>query len=294
MVFIENDKIKLENTLRDNIKNADEVLIAVAYLRKSGFQLVKDEIIDLIKRGGKIRIIAGLDFGFTEPEALNELKKIGAQIKVYSGEVLFHPKCYIFTSANINKAIVGSSNLSGSALNTGVEWNVLIDDSNILYNEIKNNFDQLWKSVDTVEISDKVLKKLKKDNNRWNRRIPRKTRTKIDTIREAFITFNFKVNKSFLEYSSHPVTIPTEYNSTLDEYQIDKNFSIKLIFNNYYSINGYIYYSKTGDKYDYPYYQIKIPRKIDTSIINGFKLDELIKIEIKFNDNSISIHFIKS
>ena len=39
----------------------------------------------------------------------------------------FHPKAYIFQFDDSGTLIVGSSNLSRSALTTGVEWNLSMD-----------------------------------------------------------------------------------------------------------------------------------------------------------------------
>jgi HKD family nuclease len=39
----------------------------------------------------------------------------------------FHPKSWLFESESFGIAFVGSSNLSRSALDTGIEWNLRLD-----------------------------------------------------------------------------------------------------------------------------------------------------------------------
>ncbi|PIC85142.1 hypothetical protein CSV72_15245 [Sporosarcina sp. P20a] len=43
---------------------------------------------------------------------------------IESGGTSFHPKAYLFKSQNGSTVIIGSSNLSRSALTKGIEWNV--------------------------------------------------------------------------------------------------------------------------------------------------------------------------
>jgi hypothetical protein len=58
----------------------------------------------------------------------------------------FHPKAYIFTQGENGTAFIGSSNLSASALTSGVEWNYRVvssrDDAG--YAEVVAAFDQLF------------------------------------------------------------------------------------------------------------------------------------------------------
>ncbi|MFZ3590002.1 hypothetical protein ACOI1C_12155 [Bacillus sp. DJP31] len=46
-----------------------------------------------------------------------------------SSGISFHPKAYIFHYQTSGTIIIGSSNLSRSALTSGIEWNVLLSES---------------------------------------------------------------------------------------------------------------------------------------------------------------------
>ncbi|MGL5123280.1 MAG: phospholipase D-like domain-containing protein [Fusobacteriaceae bacterium] len=76
-------------------------------------------------KGTKIKILTSDYMGVTEPVALYRLKELKGT-KIFNNEknISFHPKTYIFKYDNeITEVFIGSSNISHSALMTGVEWN---------------------------------------------------------------------------------------------------------------------------------------------------------------------------
>jgi len=58
----------------------------------------------------------------------------------------FHPKSWRFESATFGVAFVGSSNLSRTALDTGIEWNLRVDrdQDEAAYRRVREAFDELW------------------------------------------------------------------------------------------------------------------------------------------------------
>ena len=69
------------------------------------------------------------------------------EVCIYEDEQIgFHPKGYIFKNNNNYKIIIGSSNLTQSALATNQEWNIMIDASsdNDFVEEINNEFKLQW------------------------------------------------------------------------------------------------------------------------------------------------------
>lgn len=75
----------------------------------------------------EIKILIGDYLHITQPEAL-ELLMIelpNAEIRLYKSQgVPFHPKAYLFRENEQSHIIVGSSNLSKSAMTKGVEWSL--------------------------------------------------------------------------------------------------------------------------------------------------------------------------
>ncbi|MGV8989724.1 MAG: hypothetical protein ACOH2H_26360 [Cypionkella sp.] len=107
-----------------DIDTAEQVDLAVAFAMTSGVALIEPWFRDLLRRGGRLRIVVGDYMDVTEPAALRRLSDLeGADLHVHqTGRGSFHPKAWLFRAkGRTGAAIVGSSNLSQTALTTGVE-----------------------------------------------------------------------------------------------------------------------------------------------------------------------------
>lgn len=113
--------------LRECLDRAESADFAVAFVLKSGVELLREHLVDLLGRGGRLRIVTGDYLDATDPDALTELLDLRGnfQLRVFeAGPLSFHPKAYIFhESGDHGTAFVGSSNLTRPALHGGVEWN---------------------------------------------------------------------------------------------------------------------------------------------------------------------------
>lgn len=113
-----------------HLTHANQVDIAVAFIMTSGVLLLIEHLRDVIGRGGCVRILTGDYLDITEPDALRRLLDLGHgfQLRMFlSAGLSFHPKSYICIEGDGGgTAFVGSSNLSRSALQAGVEWNYRI------------------------------------------------------------------------------------------------------------------------------------------------------------------------
>lgn len=107
-----------------------------AFVMKSGTNLIFEHLVDLIHRGGQINIVTGDYLYVTDPEALRyllDLKDIAddgqVNLRIFQAKsISFHPKAYICQYPDGGgTAFVGSSNLSKTALKTGIEWNYCIN-----------------------------------------------------------------------------------------------------------------------------------------------------------------------
>jgi superfamily II DNA or RNA helicase/diadenosine tetraphosphate (Ap4A) HIT family hydrolase len=121
--------------LKHHLDRSIAVDIAVAFTLRSGLALLRDHLLDLLERGGRLRLLTGDYLDATDPDALMLLLDLpgDVQCRVYQttavdgrAAVAFHPKAYLFSHADGSGAVfVGSSNLSSTALTRGVEWNHL-------------------------------------------------------------------------------------------------------------------------------------------------------------------------
>ncbi|MEY4179891.1 MAG: hypothetical protein RLY70_3465, partial [Planctomycetota bacterium] len=113
--------------LRECLDRAESADFAVAFVLRSGVELLREHLVDLLRRGGRLRIVTGDYLDVTDPDALAELLDLSGnlQVRVFeAGPMSFHPKSYIFhDQGGAGTAFVGSSNLTRPALRGGVEWN---------------------------------------------------------------------------------------------------------------------------------------------------------------------------
>jgi superfamily II DNA or RNA helicase/HKD family nuclease len=135
--------------LKQELRCADEVDLICAFVGYTGFQPLKEEFRQLIQRGGRIRVITSTYLGSTSAKAVDELVKLGAEVRVnYQGHATkLHAKAWLFRRAGeLDTAFVGSSNLSAAALYSGLEWNVRLAraDAPGVFTRIQQTFDSYW------------------------------------------------------------------------------------------------------------------------------------------------------
>lgn len=157
--------------LANSLKKADSVDIIVSFLMESGVKMLVHELENALKRGAKIRILTGNYLGITQPSALYLIKrKLGDQVELrfYSEKNRsFHPKSYMFHYKHYSEIYIGSSNISKSALTSGIEWNYRFnsktDPKN--YEKFFQTFEDLFEHHSIV-IDDKELKRYSRN---WHR-----------------------------------------------------------------------------------------------------------------------------
>ena len=104
------------------ISTANEVFIAVAFLKKSGLSNIISALKKAIDKGNKFTFIVGRHFALTEPAALWQLFHLfkGTKSNLYLAELkanaVFHPKMYLFKSESNCNIIIGSANLTNGGL----------------------------------------------------------------------------------------------------------------------------------------------------------------------------------
>ncbi len=122
------DREHLAGYLRGSIQHALRIDIIVSFLMVSGVREIIHDLEDASRRGVQIRILTGTYLGITAPEALCLLKdriRQNLDLRLYNNpNRSFHPKSYIFHYDNdLHEIFIGSSNISKSALTSGIEWN---------------------------------------------------------------------------------------------------------------------------------------------------------------------------
>ena len=130
---------------------------SVAFINYSGLQLLLDLFKVLEHRGIKGKVITSTYLNFTDIKSLEKLRSLtNVDVKVYVTNQIkgFHTKGYIFEYTDYYKVLIGSSNITQSALKSNVEWNVRVvskDNTNQYFiEEILFSFHSLWKETETL------------------------------------------------------------------------------------------------------------------------------------------------
>ena len=85
---------------------------------------------------------------FNDPYTFEELLHFkNIEVRIYPNDG-FHPKGYIFKQNDQSKIIIGSSNLTQSALLSNLEWNIILSSKNNgqIVQQIDDEFLNQWKN----------------------------------------------------------------------------------------------------------------------------------------------------
>lgn len=147
--LLSNKNEKIIGTLRRELEECDEFIISVAFITESGVTMILEQLRNLNERGVKGQILTGDYLTFTQPKALKKLMEFeNIDVRLVSEEK-FHAKGYFFRKKDIWTMIIGSSNLTQTALTTNFEWNLKINslkDGKIAKN-ILDNFYNIFNNV---------------------------------------------------------------------------------------------------------------------------------------------------
>ena len=143
---------KVLSSVEDELLACDQFQISVAFITLGGIEPLLQTLKELEKKNIPGEILTTNYLNFSEPKALaklNVLKNI--KLKMYDVEKAsegFHTKGYIFKKEEIYRIIIGSSNMTKSALTTNREWNTKIvsTEQGEVAKEIVHEFNDLWKS----------------------------------------------------------------------------------------------------------------------------------------------------
>lgn len=116
--------------LIDAIDTATSINLIVSFVSNSGVALLHSPLKLALQRGTEIKILVGDYLYITDPDGLDGLLNLGedAEIRLWQSRGRsFHPKAYLLQSNDEGTLFVGSSNLTGSALTHGIEWNLAME-----------------------------------------------------------------------------------------------------------------------------------------------------------------------
>ncbi|MBI5105005.1 MAG: DUF3427 domain-containing protein [Solirubrobacterales bacterium] len=138
--------------LRAELASAEAVDLLCAFVIWSGVVHLRDALRSVVERGGRVRVITTTYMGATQRRAVDELVRVGAEVKVAmdARSTKLHAKAWLLErSSGLTTAFIGSSNLSHTALFDGLEWNVRLSsaDAGHVIERVRSMFDSHWASA---------------------------------------------------------------------------------------------------------------------------------------------------
>ncbi|OPJ62584.1 UvrABC system protein B [Clostridium oryzae] len=157
---------KVLSEIISELTKCTEFMISVAFITSSGIVPLLETLKYLAQKGIKGSILTTDYLNFSEPKALKKLLKFSnISLKMYSKDS-FHTKGYIFKHSNHYKLIVGSSNLTQTALTKNKEWNIKISslEEGELTKSVLDEFENMWLeaedlTIEWIEAYEKIYKK---------------------------------------------------------------------------------------------------------------------------------------
>lgn len=161
--FLSNDRKSATNLLaviKSQLRECQSFDFSVAFVAESGLQTLIEALNELRDRGIQGRFLTSTYLNFNSPDALRKLLEYpNIETRVYQGSM--HAKGYFFNNDDLSTVIIGSSNLTQTALTCNKEWNVLFRsyDSGEMLASARRELDALWNSSETVKLTDEWIER---------------------------------------------------------------------------------------------------------------------------------------
>ena len=151
---------KVISTIENELLVCDQFQISVAFITMGGITPLLQTLQELEKKNIPGEILTTNYLNFSEPKALEKLNGLkNITLKMFDVEAAdegFHTKGYIFKKEEIYRIIIGSSNITSSALTSNREWNtkVVSTEQGEMAQEIIAEFYELWESGYSLRFDD--------------------------------------------------------------------------------------------------------------------------------------------
>lgn len=144
------DEPRLGFELEREMETADRVFMVVSFIQWRGWQRLKNAFHELARREVPIRLLTTTYIGATDFRAIDELSRlpnVELRISLDGRRRRLHAKAWLFQRDNgFSSVYVGSANLSGPALEDGIEWTVKLSEVEAphIIERFRGAFDSLW------------------------------------------------------------------------------------------------------------------------------------------------------
>ncbi|HHD79374.1 MAG TPA: DEAD/DEAH box helicase [Epsilonproteobacteria bacterium] len=165
--------ISLESEIKKEIRSSNKIYLLVSFIKWSGIRIFEKELREFTEKGNELKLITTSYMGATDLKAvqfLSSLPNTEVKVSYNTNRERLHAKAYIFfRDTGFHTGYIGSSNISKSALSSGLEWNLKVTTSEIAHiiNKFEKTFETYWEDKEferfTVEDSQRLRKALSQE-----------------------------------------------------------------------------------------------------------------------------------
>lgn len=162
--LLANNGTKVLTVLERELQSCDAFALSVAFINRGGVTPLLQTLKELEQRGIPGRILTTDYMSFSDPEVLKKLQSFSnIEVRFFktqadSDRIGFHTKGYIFRQKDRCCVILGSSNLTQSALCLNREWNARLVGSACgeFSRQVDAEFESLWTHEHTYALEDAI------------------------------------------------------------------------------------------------------------------------------------------
>jgi superfamily II DNA or RNA helicase len=185
--------VSLETEIKREIQSSDKIYWLVSFIKWTGIRIFKKELESFTRSGKQLKIITTSYMGATDAKAVEFLAALpNTQVKLSynTNRERLHAKSYLFIrNTGFDTGYIGSSNLSHSALTSGLEWNLKITSQEIphIIKKSLSTFETYWESPDFEDFDGEIESREKLTN----------------ALQEAKGTFNSTTTNVYFDIKPH-------------------------------------------------------------------------------------------
>lgn len=200
--------VSLETEIKREIQSSDKIYWLVSFIKWAGIRIFKKELEDFTRSGKKLKVITTSYMGATDAKAVEFLATLpNTEIKLSynTNRERLHAKSYLFMrNTGFHTGYIGSSNLSHSALTSGLEWNLKITSQEIphIIEKSLSTFETYWQSPDFEHFDGKAQSREKLTN----------------ALQEAKGSFNNTTPSFYFDIKPH-----SHQQTILEKLQVERN-----------------------------------------------------------------------
>ncbi len=178
--------------IETEIETALRIDLVMAFIRRSGLRPLMKTLRRHCDRRRALRVLTTTYTGSTEGRALDELQQLGAEVRVSydTSTTRLHAKAWLFhRGAGLSTAYIGSSNLTYSAQQTGLEWNVRASGARNrdVIDKVAAVFETYWQSGDFLPyVAAEFEKHSRRDESRATTFLP-SVEIRLDPFQERML-----------------------------------------------------------------------------------------------------------